>query len=246
MSVESTTIEIRLPLPDEQVFRYAAMEDILALLVRNPYREFTVTELRDLTDNGQKTTSRGIDLLDALGLVAVRSEGRRRLVGLDRTQVHVPEDPFFRIPQDEFRVPVRAFVERAREEIDHLAGVVVFGSVARGTADRRSDVDLWVLVEDDDEVVVARRTVQAIVSDLEDQRFGEANAGTAGVAGVVGTTSDQGQRYEFEVLVESVESAHNYGERLESILSEGIAVLESPALDRVTDAVLNRGVTDDE
>lgn len=34
-------------------------------------------------------------------------------------------------------------------QYDHIAGIVLYGSVARGDADRRSDIDLWVLVEDD-------------------------------------------------------------------------------------------------
>jgi predicted nucleotidyltransferase len=244
MSVNIPTVEIDLPLPEEQVFRYQAMEDIIELLVRNPHREFTVTELRDLTGNGQKTTSRGIDLLDALGVVTVRRDGRQRLVGIDHTHVRIPEDPLFRIPQEEFRAPIREFVDRAREEIDHLAGVVVFGSVARGTADRRSDVDLWVLVEDDDGVVDARRTVQAIVTDLEDRRFGGGVSREMGVTDA--TVGDRGQRYEFEVMVESTESAHDRGEKLETILSDGVAILTSPALDRVRDAILGGEVSDGE
>jgi predicted nucleotidyltransferase len=244
MGVNTPTVELCLPLPEEQVFRYKAMEDILELLVRNPHREFAVTELRDLTGNGQKTTSRGIDLLDALGVVTVRRQGRQRLVGIDHTHVRIPQDPLFRIPQEEFRAPIREFVDWAREEIDHLAGVVVFGSVARGTADRRSDIDLWVLIEDDDGVVDARRTVQEIVADLEDRRFG---GGASEETGVTDTTvGDRGQRYEFEVMVESTESAHDRGEKLETILSEGVAVLTSPALDRVRDAILGGEVSDGE
>jgi len=39
------------------------MEDMLELLVRNPFREFTVRQLREVTDNGSKTTTRAVDLL---------------------------------------------------------------------------------------------------------------------------------------------------------------------------------------
>jgi hypothetical protein len=46
MSDELSGVFLQLPLPDEQVFRYKAADDILGLLYRNPHREFTVTELR--------------------------------------------------------------------------------------------------------------------------------------------------------------------------------------------------------
>ena len=51
------------PFGEEQVFRYGMMEDVLKLLVRNPFREFTVRQLREITDNGSKTTTRAVDLL---------------------------------------------------------------------------------------------------------------------------------------------------------------------------------------
>ena len=61
----SRSVELCLPFPfgEEQVFRYEAMEDMLELLVRNPFREFTVRQLREVTDNGSKTTTRAVDLL---------------------------------------------------------------------------------------------------------------------------------------------------------------------------------------
>ncbi|WP_138007127.1 hypothetical protein [Halalkalirubrum salinum] len=54
---------ISFPFGEEQVFRYGAMEDVLELLIRNPFREFSVRQLRDITDNGSKTTTRAVALL---------------------------------------------------------------------------------------------------------------------------------------------------------------------------------------
>ncbi|MEF8784745.1 MAG: nucleotidyltransferase domain-containing protein [Haloarculaceae archaeon] len=223
-------LHLRFPFGEEQVFRYAAMEDVLELLIRNPFREFSVRQLRDITDNGSKTTSRAVDLLQQLALVRVDESGRSKRVRLDRERVTIPDEPLFTLPQDEFREPVRTFAEQARTEVPSFSALVVFGSVARGEADRRSDIDIWILVDSNNDLLQARRTATDIAVDLSEQRFG-----------------DDGHRYEFEVLVESVESAVSHGEAgdgIDEVLAEGVVIENSSALGRVKDVVL--GDTDAE
>lgn len=219
-------VELSVPFPfgEEQVFRYRAMEDVLELLMHNPFREFTVRQLRDITDNGSKTTTRAVDLLHQLELICVDESGRSRSVRLNRKRVTIPDESVFQLPQDEFREPVREFVERARTEVPAFSALVVFGSVARGEADRQSDIDIWVLIDDNDNILQARRTATSIGVDLGEKRYGDA-----------------GDRYEFEVLVESVESAVGHGEADDGIgelLAEGVVVEPSEELERVKDDVL--------
>jgi predicted nucleotidyltransferase len=204
------------------------MEDVLEVLIRNPFRDFNVRQLREITGNGSKTTTRAVDLLQQLELVRVDESGRSRNVRLNRERVTIPDESLFALPQDEFREPVRSFAERARTEVSSFSALLVFGSVARGEADRRSDIDVWVLVDDNDDLLQARRTATDIAADLGEQRFGEA-----------------GERYEFEVLVESVESAISHGKAddgIDEVLAEGIVIEDSKALERVKDVVL--GSTD--
>lgn len=243
MSDESVEIHLEFPFPGDRVFRYRAMEDIIELLVRNPHREFTITQLRDITDNGQKTTTASVDLLDALGVIGTWADGRQRLVSLDRDRVSIPDDPLFQIPQDEFRDPIRAFRDRVTEESDALAGMIVFGSVARGEADRRSDIDVWILVEDDEALLETRRTVQKIASELGERRFDGASSVETGDD--TPGTPPEGDRYEFEPLVESVETATDYGEKLREIFSEGIVIVDSEALAEVKTTVLEKGGVED-
>ncbi|WP_229109874.1 nucleotidyltransferase domain-containing protein [Halapricum desulfuricans] len=223
-SGQSPGLHLPFPVGEEQVFRYGAMEDVLELLIRNPFREFTVRQLREITDNGSKTTTRAVDLLRQLELVRVDESGRSKHVRLNRERVTIPDEPLFALPQDEFREPVRAFAGRACEEVPSFSALVVFGSVARGEADRRSDIDVWLLVDNDDNLLQARRTATDIAVDLGEQRFG-----------------DEGDRYEFEVLVESVESAVSHGEAedgIDEVLAEGVVIEDSDALGRVKDVVL--------
>ena len=225
-TVREQSIGLHVPFPfgEEQVFRYEAMEDVLELLIRNPFREFTVRQLREVTGNGSKTTTRAVDLLQQLDLVCVDESGRSRNVRLNRQRVTIPDEPVFALPQDEFREPVQTFVERARGKVQSFSALVVFGSVARGEADRTSDIDVWILIDDDENLLQARRTATDIAVELGEKHFGE-----------------EGHRYEFEVLVESVESAVSHGEAdngIDEVLAEGVVIEDSDALERVKDVVL--------
>jgi len=224
LSEQYVGLDMPFPFGEEQVFRYGAMEDVLELLIRNPFREFAVRQLRDITDNGSKTTSRAVDLLQQLELVRVDESGRSKHVRLNRERATIPDEPLFALPQDEFREPVRAFAQRAREAVPSFSALVVFGSVARGEADRRSDIDVWILVDDGNDLLQARRAATDVAVDLGERRFG-----------------DEGNRYEFEVLVESVESAVSHGEAedgIDEVLAEGVVIEDSDVLGRVKDVVL--------
>lgn len=220
------SIELHIPFPfgEEQVFRYGAMEDVLELLTRNPFREFTVRQLREITGNGSKTTTRAVDLLQQLDLVSVDESGRSRNVQLNRDSVTIPDEPLFAVPQDEFREPIREYTDRAQTKVPSFSALLVFGSVARGEADRQSDIDIWILIDDDDDLLQARRTATDIGVNLGEQRFG-----------------NQRNRYEFEVLVESVTSALDHAKAeasIDEVLAEGIVIEDSEALERVKDVIL--------
>ncbi|MFT7985223.1 nucleotidyltransferase domain-containing protein, partial [Salmonella enterica] len=78
-----------------------------------------------------------------------------------------PSDPILEIPQAEFRSPVRTFLELTTKRLDEsLVGVILFGSVAKGVADRASDIDVQVLVSEN--LMEARRRVLDVLSDLVD------------------------------------------------------------------------------
>ncbi|ADD05071.1 HTH domain protein [Natrialba magadii ATCC 43099] len=207
-------VEVRLPLPDEQVFRYAAMDEALEILARNPTEEFSNRELQRLTGYGGPSVSKGLALLEAMGLIVRRDAGNRTLFRIDERRLRDGDDPLLEIPQAEFRDPLKQFVERMDGDVASIAGVLCFGSVARGEADRASDIDVFVLVGENEDPVSARRTVSDIVRDLEAEPV-------------------DGDRYEFEVFVESPESARKRGDDLRPILQEGIPLVESETLRRV-------------
>jgi len=219
MSDERTGVSIPIPLPETHIFRYEAMDDILTLLYRNPHQEFTVSQVREVTGHGGKTVNNSIKLLAELDLIRTKREGKKKLVSINRERINKPDDPILKIPQEEFRTPVREFAENVKKEQgDNLVGILVFGSVGRGEADRASDIDIQVIVEED--LVQSRRIIQDVRQDIESRRF-------------------NGERYKLQVLVESVESAENYGEKLHEIFSEAVAVYSTDKLEELREVILN-------
>ena len=77
--------------------------------------------------------------------------------------------------QHQFILPIAEFISRA-DEIPNLTSVILFGSVARGKADRRSDIDLCLLfdTEHDPEKgtgVKIARTIASGIEEKHDVRF---------------------------------------------------------------------------
>ncbi|SNZ04655.1 Nucleotidyltransferase domain-containing protein [Natronoarchaeum philippinense] len=214
-----TTVALEYPFPDDRIFRYQAMQDSLSRLIEEPYQEFTISQLAEMVDANQATVSKAVKLLRELGTVRTRREGRKRYVSINRDRLTKP-DPVLSIPQPEFQRPVRAFVDRAEDELGALVGIVLFGSVARGEADRASDVDVLVIVGENK--TQARRTVQSIVSDLEQTKF-------------------DGNRYTFEALVESTGSVDRIGERLRQQFDEGITLVSTDRLSEIRSEVYANG-----
>ena len=211
-------ILLPIPLGDNRVFRNQSMEDILELLYRNPHSEFGVRQLREITENGAKTVDTAIKLFTQLGLIDTRRDGNQKLISINRNWVQKQDDPILEIPQEEFQDPAKAFLDRADQAEAEIVGVILFGSVARGEADRASDIDLQVIVSG--ELTEARRELHDIRQEVEGQEF-------------------DGERYELQLLVESTKSAESYEDRLREIFSQGIKLRETDELDLVMEAVFS-------
>lgn len=157
--------------------------------------------------------------LEELGVVSVDRDGRANHVQINPEKLVRSDDRITSIPQPEYHAPVRAVRDRIVDRINDDAGVVLFGSVARGDADRASDIDVFVIVED--ERMKAQREAHSIEDDIASERFG-------------------GDRYEAHIVVETRDSAVTH-DRIRDVLTEGITVHDTPVLEDVKREVIADG-----
>jgi len=211
-------IVLDVPAQDTNLFKSQAVHEVLSFLSRYHTSEFSITELTDAVDYSQPTISKAIDILAVNDLVTDHREGNTRLVQINRERLLHPDDPFLQIPQAEFHTPVRTAVDELVEQLDDIVGIVLYGSVARGDADRRSDIDLWVLVEEDR--MANQRTANRIRQDLEDHEFDT-------------------RRYAYEIDVESLPAVPNYTDELRNILSDGLVVHDTENFETVRKMVFH-------
>lgn len=215
-----TTVALSVPIAHPGLFSHSATADILGVLADAPDERYGIRELSRIVDTTHKTVSDAVADLEAVELVVTSHDGPKKTVRINPDRLDKPDDPILGIPQPAFHAPIRELVEGLQDTLPRICGIVVFGSVARGEADRRSDIDCFVLVED--EQATAQQASHELVDHLHDRRF-------------------DGDRYTFQVLVESVETARQYGDRLQHILTHGITLEDSPIFQQVKKEVVRNG-----
>lgn len=216
---DGTHVCLPVPVSDPDIFSHDATAKILNLLTDNPGRAFSNRQLHRLTGKGMGNVNGAVRSLEAIGLVTVDREGRSNQIEINPTKLCKPDDRITLVPQPEFQQPIREVVNRLVENVGTDIGVVLFGSVARGDADRASDVDLFVIVEGDR--MEAQRNAHELEKEIASERF-------------------DGDRYEFHIIVETQDSAPKH-DRISDVLTEGITLRASAVLDAVKQEVFENG-----
>ncbi len=211
-------LRLDIPAQNTDLFRSQAVHDVLSFVSRYHTEEFSITELTDAVEYSQPSVSKAVDVLAANDLVVDRRDGNTRLVQINSSRLSRPDDPILQIPQAAYQTPVRTAVDQLLDGLDAVIGIVLYGSVARGEADRRSDIDLWVLVEEDR--MKSQRAANRVRQELEDEEF------------------DTG-RYAYEIDVEALPAVPNYVDELREILSDGLVVHDTDKFDTVQSMVFH-------
>jgi predicted nucleotidyltransferase len=251
--VKGVSIGLALPVRSARLFKHGAAPHILNFLSDNPDIDVSIRQLSRVVPMSERATREAVDALAANELLGTYHQGNARRVHINRARLDKPEDPFRSIPQTEFQTPVRVACRYIEEELDEVRGIILFGSVARGTADRRSDIDLWVLVAD--EQLKQRHEANKLTSHLEDlqipPRIALADARDADFKTNWEQISAQleaddrdwasAQRHSFEIIVETPESILAQSDRIEAdqLFGQGITLQSSELLERVKREVLN-------
>ena len=218
------SISLSIPPSDPDLFKHKATSDVLLFLANHRFSDFSLRELATQIGHSHQSVRRAVSVLSANDLVVDSPEGNQRLVQINRQRLSIPDDPITRIPQSEFHQPVKTAVTKLRENISDLVGIILYGSVARGEADRRSDIDLWILTRSGR--AEGQREANAIARDLEDREF-------------------NGERYAYDLDVEAVQAIPAYTDDIRDIIVSGIPVYKTSDFETVENLLLEQGAADE-
>ena len=221
---QGVSISVPIPASDADLFKSKATNDILLFLTNHRFKQFSQREVADQIGHSQQTVRRAVNTLVKNGLVVEHPDNNQRLVQINRERLAVPDDPILRIPQPEFHKPVKAAVDELTGRLNGVIGIVLYGSVARGEADRRSDIDLWVLTTN--ERAPNQREANAVGRDLEDAEF-------------------DGNRYAYDIDVEGVQAIPTYTEDIREIVVSGIPIYSTNKFETVEKLLLEEGGGDE-
>lgn len=268
-------VELPVPLWDGDLFKHGASEPAVNFLADNPDFELSLRQLAAVTSYSERATREAVDVLEANGVLETVRRNNSRLVRINKSRLEEPDDPILSVPQEEFHMPVRLATESVETVLEDVAGIVVFGSVARGTADRTSDIDLWVLVESNAaqqqhratklardlgdvdiprsidlsrlvnfEVLAARADGSgdgAPSFEVDDAIEGITVSSSEAGEWTVEDTNPSGQRYSFEIVVETPTSFLNHEDAIDpELFTDGITLRDSDLLQRVKSEVIDR------
>lgn len=209
---------ITIPLENPQtilLFKRSASRDLLLLLEKNRYNRFSIRQLHRLMKGRHSLFSvqRSIAELEIMGVVLSSTTGRKKMVWINPERIHDPSDPFSRIPQDGYRKPIRTIVKAIRSRMGGDKAIILFGSVAKGKADRMSDIDILVITKKAKKAEVKAALIE---SDALKGRL-------------------LGERYRVNILVEElseIEGSLDANTALRSAIMEGIVLHGSKKINK--------------
>lgn len=245
---------IPLPIRDGSLFKHSSTAPILNFLSDNPDINVSIRQLSRVTPHSERAAREAVDVLEANELIETFHKGNARRIHINRSLLHKPTDPIRGIPQTEFHTPVRVAQHYIQDELEDVLGIVLFGSVARGNADRRSDIDLWVLVGGDQ--MQQRHAANNLSKQLDGLQIPPSVAVTDALNADFESdwsqiretlenddqTWSSAQRHSFEIIVETPQSIINQADRVdaEQLFGTGITLRSSDTLERVKKEVLSR------
>lgn len=219
-----SSVSLTIPIQEPDLFKHKATSDILLFLTNHRFGDFSLREIANQIGHSHQSVRRAVNVLSSNGLVVDSRESNQRLVQINRRRLSVPDDPILRIPQPEYHKPVKTAVQELRENISDVVGIILYGSVARGEADRRSDIDLWVLTRSGR--AESQREANAVARDLEETAF-------------------DGDRYAYDIDVEAVQAIPTYTEDIREIIVSGIPVYKTSDFEIVENLLLEDGGDDE-
>lgn len=128
-------------------------QEVLEELVDNPDYMFTVNELAEKVSGSYNSVNNFLRQLEEFDIVSFQKKGRTYLVQYNEgSRYHNVIKTLLRADNTPLEEAAEKWAKEFYEDNDledELRSIVLFGSVARGTAGPNSDIDVLILVEED-------------------------------------------------------------------------------------------------
>lgn len=114
---------------------------VLAVLLGQPDRQFHLREMIRAVNSGKGAVERELKCLVAAGIISREERGGRVLLSANRSCPIFPELHMLMIKT----LGVADVIRHALEPVEGISLAFIFGSIAQGTEDSKSDVDLLIV-----------------------------------------------------------------------------------------------------
>lgn len=123
---------------------------VIKTLMEYPDRNWGLSDISKESAVSKTTVWRAVNRLEEKNFISTSEVGKSKIVEVKNREVLKRILKLSRAEIDELEGAAEIFVEEVGE-IEGVKKCVLFGSVARGTADLNSDIDILILLQDEDE-----------------------------------------------------------------------------------------------
>lgn len=134
-------------------------KQVLQELLRKPDYEYTVNEIADKTVGSYMSVRKFLRNLESFNVVKIRKKGNYSLVELNKDSIY--SEVILTVLRSDI-TPLRTVAEDYSSQIrqrwgDKVDSIYLFGSVAKGCADKNSDIDILILAAQDSQEEIKER-----------------------------------------------------------------------------------------
>ena len=140
---------------------------VLRILFRSPFRYQSISEISRRMNTSRANVHRGLRSLDRIGIIRRPLEKGRSLVRINTSSpIALPLFSLFN-NEDLMQVKpsIRNTISLLLSERDDISTLILFGSHARGTASKDSDIDLLAVCEDEAPIKKIKKIAREFLPD---------------------------------------------------------------------------------
>lgn len=141
---------------------------ILSYLLKNPVKEFKEIELVSKSKVGKGAGAVTINRLHSLNIIKIKKVGKTKIISLNSIypvtfslRELFDRHRFLTLPENRISA-ISLFRERIYNQ---SKAIILFGSLAAGTFDENSDIDLLIITENEDYVKIAGKEVHDLTGE---------------------------------------------------------------------------------